>query len=109
VPVASEFRHLDLHFLPEDPSRPLSGGGRGKGEAGGAGLPRTLTRRPLAAAVAPAAQYTQDLSPCSLTLREQYFIRRVASATRFVGAARMLIRRITTHATSRRIRLGRAG
>jgi hypothetical protein len=36
VPVGSELRHVDLHFLPEDPFRPPPGGGWGKGEAGGA-------------------------------------------------------------------------
>ena len=85
VPVGSELRHVNLHFLPEDPSRPPPGDGRGKGEAGGAGTPRASTRRTLAAAVASAAPRTSNSRSCSLKLCEQHFIGRVASATRLVG------------------------
>ena len=99
--VWSELRHVDLHFLPEDPSRPPPGGGWGKGEAGGAGPPRASTRRTLAAAVASAAPRTSNSPSCSLKLREQHFIRRVASATRFVGATCMLV--AVRHVERRRI------
>jgi hypothetical protein len=73
VPVGSELRHVDLHFLPEDPSRPPPGGGWGKGEAGGAGgagPSRASTRRTLAAAVAEAAQRTSNSPSRSLKLRQ---------------------------------------
>ena len=109
VPVGSELRHVDLHFLPEDPSRPPPGDGRGKGEAGGAGTPRASTRRTLAAAVASAAPRTSNSRSCSLKLCEQHFIRRVASATRLVGQTCMLVavrhierRRIITEPERRR-------
>jgi hypothetical protein len=82
---------VDLHFLPEDPSRLPPGDGRGKGKAGEAGPPRASTRRTLAATVASAAARTSISHSCSLKLREQHFIRRVASATRFVGATCMLV------------------
>ena len=109
MPVGSELWHVDLHFLPEDPSRPPPGDGRGKGKAGEAGPPRASTRRTLAATVASAAARTSISHSCSLKLREQHFIRRVASATRFVGATCMLVavrhverRRIITEAKCRR-------
>jgi hypothetical protein len=99
---------VDLHFLPEDPSRPPPGGGRGKGEAGAAGLPRTSTRRTLAAAVASAAPRISNSPSCSLKFGELHFIRRVLLATGLVGQTCVLIavrhlerRRIITEAERR--------
>jgi hypothetical protein len=112
VPVGSKPRHLDLRFLPEDPSRPPPGDGRGKGEAGVAGPARASPRRTLAAAVASAAPRTPNSTLCSLKLCEQHFIGRVASATRLVGQVCMLVavrhierRRIITEPERRRPRL----